>query len=129
MSLIPYLLQKCLSANAIMNKMSVPRSSAARTRPVRSSVCSAVPSVLQCAARFSRAGPPPAPGSPIHERAVPNKKAPQLHAPEQTKKAPQRDAAEPVQDGGYLLSRECSTIGAGGLNFSVRDGKRCDPAA
>ena len=22
-----------------------------------------------------------------------------------------------------------STIGAGGLNFSVRDGKRCDPAA
>ena len=57
------------------------------------------------------------------------KKAPQLHAPEQTKKAPQRDAAEPVQDGGYLLSRECSTIGAGGLNFSVRDGKRWDPAA
>ena len=45
------------------------------------------------------------------------------------KKAPQRDAAEPVQDGGYLLSRECSTIGAGGLNFSVRDGKRWDPAA
>ena len=128
MSLIPYLLQKCLSANAIMNKMSVPRSSAARTRPVRPSVCRAVPSVLQCAApfrpvlqcaaRFSHAGPPPAPGSPIHERAVPNKKAPQLHAPEQTKKAPQRDAAEPVQDGGYLLSRECSTIGAGGLNFS-----------
>ena len=26
------------------------------------------------------------------------------------KKAPQRDAAEPVQDGGYLLSRECSTM-------------------
>ena len=38
-------------------------------------------------------------------------------------------AAERVQDGGYLLSRECSTIGAGGLNFSVRDGKRWDPAA
>ena len=52
MSLIPYLLQKCLSANAIMNKMSVPRSSAARIRPVRSSVCSAVPSSLQCAAPF-----------------------------------------------------------------------------
>ena len=52
MSLIPYLLQKCLSANAIMNKMSVPRSSAARTRPVRPSVCSAVPSSLQCAAPF-----------------------------------------------------------------------------
>ena len=50
MSLIPYLLQKCLSANAIMNKMSVPRSSAARTRSVRPSVCSAVPSSLQCAA-------------------------------------------------------------------------------
>ena len=45
------------------------------------------------------------------------------------KKAPQREAAERVQDGGYLLSRECSTIGAGGLNFSVRDGKRWDPAA
>ena len=40
MSLIPYLLQKCHSANAIMNKMSVPRSSAARARPV----------LLQCAA-------------------------------------------------------------------------------
>ena len=23
----------------------------------------------------------------------------------------------------------CSTIGAGGLNFSVRNGKRCDPSA
>ena len=32
--------------------------------------------------------------------------------------------------GGYLLSRLAgSTIGAGGLNFSVRDGKRWDTAA
>ena len=32
--------------------------------------------------------------------------------------------------GGYLLSRVvCSTIGANGLNFSVRNGKRWYPAA
>ena len=32
--------------------------------------------------------------------------------------------------GGYLLSRLAgSTIGEGGLNFSVRDGKRWDTAA
>ena len=31
--------------------------------------------------------------------------------------------------GGDLLSRGRSTIGAGGLNFSVRNGKRWSPAA
>ena len=31
--------------------------------------------------------------------------------------------------GAYLLSRFRSTIGAAGLNFSVRDGKRCGPGA
>ncbi len=36
----------------------------------------------------------------------------------------------PRKEGGYLLSRFAgSTIGAGGLNFSVRDGKRWDTAA
>ena len=29
--------------------------------------------------------------------------------------------------GGYLLSRDSSTIGADGLNFSVRNGKRWNP--
>ncbi len=33
------------------------------------------------------------------------------------------------ENGGYLLSHLAgSTIGAGGLNFSVRDGKRWNPA-
>ncbi len=33
------------------------------------------------------------------------------------------------KNGGYLLSHLAgSTIGAGGLNFSVRDGKRWNPA-
>jgi|GEM_PF-1542379 hypothetical protein len=31
--------------------------------------------------------------------------------------------------GNDLLSHECSTIGAGRLNFSVRNGKRWNPAA
>jgi hypothetical protein len=31
--------------------------------------------------------------------------------------------------GDVLLSHDCSTIGAGGLNFSVRNGKRWNPAA
>ena len=36
----------------------------------------------------------------------------------------------PVKDGGYLLSHKtCSTIGAIGLNFSVRNGKRWIPNA
>jgi hypothetical protein len=34
-----------------------------------------------------------------------------------------------IKGGGCLLSRFHSTIGASGLNFSVRDGKRWDPAA
>ena len=35
-----------------------------------------------------------------------------------------------VKDGGYLLSHKCcSTIGAIGLNFSVRNGKRWIPNA
>ena len=29
----------------------------------------------------------------------------------------------------YSPALHCSTIGAGGLNFSVRNGKRWDPAA
>ncbi len=34
-----------------------------------------------------------------------------------------------LENGGYLLSHLAgSTIGAGGLNFSVRDGKRWNPA-
>ena len=32
------------------------------------------------------------------------------------------------KNGGYLLSHLRSTIGAGGLNFSVRNGKRWNPA-
>jgi len=31
--------------------------------------------------------------------------------------------------GDDLLSRRCSTIGANGLNFSVRNGKRWNPIA
>ena len=35
-----------------------------------------------------------------------------------------------IKDGGYLLSHKtCSTIGAIGLNFSVRNGKRWIPDA
>ena len=33
-----------------------------------------------------------------------------------------------MKNGGYLLSHLRSTIGAGGLNFSVRNGKRWNPA-
>ena len=33
-----------------------------------------------------------------------------------------------LKNGGYLLSHNSSTIGAGGLNFSVRNGKRWNPA-
>ena len=35
----------------------------------------------------------------------------------------------PLKVGGLLLSHFRSTIGAGGLNFSVRNGKRWTPAA
>ena len=37
----------------------------------------------------------------------------------------------PVERGAatYSPALHCSTIGAGGLNFSVRNGKRWDPAA
>jgi hypothetical protein len=34
-----------------------------------------------------------------------------------------------LEVGDYLLSHKCSTIGADGLNFSVRNGKRWNPAA
>ena len=34
-----------------------------------------------------------------------------------------------TEDGGYLLSHLRSTIGVSGLNFSVRNGKRWNPAA
>ena len=33
------------------------------------------------------------------------------------------------KNGGYLLSHLRSTIGVNGLNFSVRNGKRWNPAA
>ncbi len=47
------------------------------------------------------------------------------------KKAPGRTPGGfVVKDGGYLLSHiVCSTIGAIGLNFSVRNGKRWNPNA
>ncbi len=39
-----------------------------------------------------------------------------------------RKLSTQVKDGGYLLSHLVgSTIGAAGLNFSVRDGKRWNP--
>ena len=51
----------------------------------------------------------------------------------QTKKAALlKRAAIKKESGDDLLSRSShrnSTIGAGGLNYSVRDGKRCFPAA
>ena len=34
-----------------------------------------------------------------------------------------------IKVGDDLLSHNCSTIGAGGLNFSVRNGKRWNPVA
>jgi hypothetical protein len=34
-----------------------------------------------------------------------------------------------IKVGDDLLSHSCSTIGAGGLNFSVRNGKRWNPVA
>ncbi len=92
-----------------------------------------VPFSLECAAWENRA----APSRPSFSvpRGFPARAHLQprvfrfMKGPCQNKKLRSFMAAEPVQDGGYLLSRECSTIGAGGLNFSVRDGKRWDPAA
>ena len=46
-----------------------------------------------------------------------------------TKKGGRFFRIAPPEDGGLLLSRFPSTIGAGGLNFSVRNGKRWIPAA
>ena len=34
-----------------------------------------------------------------------------------------------IKNGGYLLSNKRSTIGVTRLNFSVRNGKRCNPCA
>ena len=45
------------------------------------------------------------------------------------KKAPQIVLWSAFKDGGYLLSHLRSTIGVNGLNFSVRNGKRWNPAA
>ncbi len=45
------------------------------------------------------------------------------------KKTPTLSHGGIVKVGGDLLSRSHSTIGACGLNFSVRDGKRWNPAA
>ena len=47
-----------------------------------------------------------------------------------TKKAPGISPGGFIKGGGYLLSHlMCSTIGAIGLNFSVRNGKRWIPNA
>ena len=48
------------------------------------------------------------------------------------KKAPTTDvigASRSKEAATYSPTLYCSTIGAGGLNFSVRNGKRWDPAA
>ena len=45
------------------------------------------------------------------------------------KKALQETEGLLFKVGDDLLSRDCSTIGAGGLNFSVRNGKRWNPIA
>ena len=50
----------------------------------------------------------------------------------ETKKAPpliERRGCPLKEAATYSPALHCSTIGAGGLNFSVRDGKRWDPAA
>ena len=46
-----------------------------------------------------------------------------------TARGGKRLASLPRKQGGHLLSRSRSTIGAGGLNFSVRYGQRWVPAA
>ena len=62
-------------------------------------------------------------------RALPNKKC------QHTKKCRAPRSSRPEGPGllkeaaTYSPALHCSTIGAGGLNFSVRDGKRWDPAA
>ena len=45
------------------------------------------------------------------------------------KKALRKKSTGLLKVGGDLLSRFRSTIGATGLNFSVRDGKRWNPGA
>jgi hypothetical protein len=45
------------------------------------------------------------------------------------KKAPQFPEGLLIKVGDDLLSHICSTIGAGRLNFSVRNGKRWNPVA
>ena len=45
------------------------------------------------------------------------------------KKAPQFPEGLLIKVGDDLLSHNCSTIGAVGLNFSVRNGKRWNPDA
>ena len=45
------------------------------------------------------------------------------------KKASAYTEASFIKDGDVLLSYKCSTIGAGGFNFSVRNGKRWYPTA
>ena len=51
------------------------------------------------------------------------------HASQTKKCPPDCSKGHSVKGGGDLLSRLRSTIGAGGLNFSVRNGKRWNPAA
>ena len=61
------------------------------------------------------------------------------HLPRGQKKAPRVSQTRGAHDrepkslekgaATYSPALHCSTIGAGGLNFSVRDGKRWDPAA
>ena len=66
--------------------------------------------------------------SPPSRAGIRERKRP---APRIRKKPPSRNPGRGLwKRGGYLLSRLAgSTIGAGGLNFSVRDGKRWVPAA
>ncbi len=51
------------------------------------------------------------------------------HNPCLMKEPPQAIAYGGSKNGDYLLSHLRSTIGVGGLNFSVRNGKRWDPDA
>ena len=46
-----------------------------------------------------------------------------------TKKDPEENPQGLLKNGGYLLYHKRSTIGATGLNFSVRNGKRWNPSA
>ena len=46
---------------------------------------------------------------------------------QQKERSPRSKDLKLLENGGYLLSHLRSTIGADGLNFSVRNGKRWNP--